>query len=293
MISIVLSVFIAFVSQVHSAPKTLVKPGLKAGSLEMLVKNHLLTRQKGVRQRPKIAFTSPRIYVSNSGQIVSYTGKRSIKQLGRMAMRGAHWKYSEMKKAHAINNNRKSMNMGGSLASLDSLVLTMAASLVDKVLKRWTLHHTDLENTVLAYDSHPVAATEAAVSMAREEELRSISDIYADDADFRAEQNLFDPKIEAAALNTLFTNHTIDTTCAAKLSAQNWQAVTGKFNSWKDSDPEILGAAIKKVVDDLDAVHLQPSGILERMKSWAIDPGCFGVQTLMQNLAEPHQAEAS
>eukprot|EP00746_Dinoflagellata_sp_MGD_P062036 gnl/MRDRNA2_/MRDRNA2_26155_c0_seq1.p1 gnl/MRDRNA2_/MRDRNA2_26155_c0~~gnl/MRDRNA2_/MRDRNA2_26155_c0_seq1.p1 ORF type:complete len:137 (-),score=45.36 gnl/MRDRNA2_/MRDRNA2_26155_c0_seq1:232-642(-) len=125
-----------------------------------------------------------------------------------------------------------------------------------------------------------------------EEEERFMGDILNEAAMSKDETKEFDAKTEAAALHTIFSDDGICATCASKLSEDNWGAATDKFNSWKDSDPEELGAAIKAVMDHLDADHLQPSSMVERLNE-GIDACAFGVQTLMQNLADPPETSSS
>jgi len=143
--------------------------------------------------------------------------------------------------------------------------------------------------TLCFFGRATMASDEAAVQEKEEEEEERphcMGDVMADDSLFRAELADFDAKAEADALHTLFSDDSICAICASKLSAEKWQAAISKFDSWKDSDPAELGAAIQAVVDHLDAVHLQPSSIVERI-SGGVDAAAFGVATLMQNLAEP------
>jgi hypothetical protein len=53
-----------------------------------------------------------------------------------------------------------------------------------------------------------------------------------------------------------------------------------------------LGLAIQGVVDALDAVHLKPTSILQRLRD-GVGAACFGVATLIQNLPEAPSPEGT
>ena len=57
------------------------------------------------------------------------------------------------------------------------------------------------------------------------------------------------------------------------------------------SAAEHLGTAIETVVNDLDAPHLKPSGIEERLVG-GLDASIFGLLTLVCKLADPPVPES-
>lgn len=69
-----------------------------------------------------------------------------------------------------------------------------------------------------------------------------------------------------------------------------WAAALGSATSGGgrrgEDDGALLGAAVERVVGQLEAPHLQPSGIGERLDG-GLDAACFGLFTLLQWLGTP------
>eukprot|EP00931_Biecheleriopsis_adriatica_P001474 TRINITY_DN101827_c0_g1_i1.p1 TRINITY_DN101827_c0_g1~~TRINITY_DN101827_c0_g1_i1.p1 ORF type:complete len:146 (-),score=27.89 TRINITY_DN101827_c0_g1_i1:68-460(-) len=104
------------------------------------------------------------------------------------------------------------------------------------------------------------------------------------DAEFRAQQESqgFDRISEAAAIRELFASPELVDICRSKLGGR-WGDTTASWAAWSSSSEEQLGTAIQQVVDDLDAPHLKPTGILERLQG-GTDAACFGLATLVSKL---------
>ena len=56
------------------------------------------------------------------------------------------------------------------------------------------------------------------------------------------------------------------------LSAERWARCSESWGKWKDGQGREVGSAVKVVVEELEADHLRPTGILGRLKQ-GIDPG--------------------
>jgi len=90
---------------------------------------------------------------------------------------------------------------------------------------------------------------------------------------------------EARALFALFGDVEACEVCSKKLGA-NWQDVClEKWKSWMGISQSTTGKEISRVVQRLDASHLLPSSIHERLTS-GNDAACFGLLTLMSNMKE-------
>ena len=59
-----------------------------------------------------------------------------------------------------------------------------------------------------------------------------------------------------------------------------------KWEPWRNRPTPELAAAVQKVVTDLDAEHLRPTGIEERLIA-GVQPACHGLFTLLQNMQPP------
>ena len=110
-----------------------------------------------------------------------------------------------------------------------------------------------------------------------EPQQRTVAEVGLDNAAFIAEEKEkgFDGKEEEAALRRIFKE--FEEVCKRKLGGR-WEAVKGKFKAreWDGED-------VRRVVDKLEAPHLKPTGILERMRG-GVDAAAFGVATLISNL---------
>jgi hypothetical protein len=60
-------------------------------------------------------------------------------------------------------------------------------------------------------------------------------------------------------------------------------AAISAYRSIPSHEPEHLGAKVKAVVVKMNAPHLQPSSIEERIKD-GVNPACWGIFTLMSNM---------
>eukprot|EP00462_Mataza_sp_D1_P018865 CAMPEP_0175127788 /NCGR_PEP_ID=MMETSP0087-20121206/4574_1 /TAXON_ID=136419 /ORGANISM="Unknown Unknown, Strain D1" /LENGTH=81 /DNA_ID=CAMNT_0016409791 /DNA_START=129 /DNA_END=374 /DNA_ORIENTATION=+ len=78
--------------------------------------------------------------------------------------------------------------------------------------------------------------------------------------------------------------------CSKTLSSK-WNVCLSQWEGLKEKASEDkLGPDIEKVVTDLDAPHLLPSGILKRMET-GIAPACYGLATLLNNLNQQSHSD--
>ena len=123
-------------------------------------------------------------------------------------------------------------------------------------------------------------APSRAQTMSVEDQETSFVQIASDDLSFRTEaaKDALAPLAEAAALRTLFSQHFA--VCSAKLGEARWGQCVSRWDAWKDAEPAVLGIKIEAAVTSLDAVHLKPTGILERLEG-GLDAACYGLATLV------------
>jgi hypothetical protein len=109
------------------------------------------------------------------------------------------------------------------------------------------------------------------------------SQVVLADAEFRAEANRlpFEASAEAAALLEICTSPDTVEACRAGLPAARWDSTLAKWKVWEPAEQRQLGEAIEGVVVALDAVHLKPTSILQRLRS-GVGAACFGAATLIQ-----------
>ena len=108
---------------------------------------------------------------------------------------------------------------------------------------------------------------------------RTVGDVGLDKQAFVEAERLkeFVCEAEAAALRSIFTDPQTRAICEGKLGAR-WESVLAKFES-----REWGGEHVRDVVERLDAPHLKPTGIIERMRG-GTDSAAFGVASLVNNL---------
>jgi hypothetical protein len=91
----------------------------------------------------------------------------------------------------------------------------------------------------------------------------------------------FDPKKEATALSACFESPDVAAACL-EVNQCRWQECRDAWQMLKIRD-ESIGADIKAVVSDLDAPHLRPTSILQRIQG-GVKPACHGLFTLVDYL---------
>ena len=128
---------------------------------------------------------------------------------------------------------------------------------------------------------------------AEEEEapLRTFADVAREDAEFReaASEEAFDVAMEASALHSLFegpSSAALAEACTALNTTAKLAEARSLYLTWSDVHRPKLGAAVHAVIDELDAPHLKPSGIEQRLQN-GVAASCFGVFQLMNNLGRP------
>ena len=128
------------------------------------------------------------------------------------------------------------------------------------------------------------------------EEVRDFASVARDDAADRAERCAEPPPdfaAEATVLPVLFEDAAAVAACAATLGAR-WDSVCQRvWTVWAGAPSEQLGAEIARVVDTLNAPHLLPSSIHERLVGGNA-AASFGLATLLGNMhASPEAAVAA
>lgn len=115
---------------------------------------------------------------------------------------------------------------------------------------------------------------------------RTIEDVLDKDAVFRAEAAAapaLDPAAEGAALKTLLTDEGTCARCKDVTGFARWSGCEGaRAAAVAMSDAE-LGAKVAAVVQELDAAHLRPTGIRQRLQS-GVDAACHGIMTLVTKI---------
>ncbi len=91
----------------------------------------------------------------------------------------------------------------------------------------------------------------------------------------------FDTKIEASALSVCFESPDVAAACS-EINQCRWQECRDAWQILKSRDAS-LGSEIKAVVNELDAPHLRPTSILQRIQD-GVKPACHGLFTLVDYL---------
>jgi hypothetical protein len=131
----------------------------------------------------------------------------------------------------------------------------------------------------------PVGNTAAAPAEYELYDDQTIAEMHAQDAEYRRLEAAkgFDASVEARALRALMADAGAAEVCRAKLGSKRWDALMGNWLPISSSSDEALGSVVGRVVEDLDAPHLKPAGIHERLRG-GVDLACYGVATLMANV---------
>ncbi|KAJ1486771.1 hypothetical protein T484DRAFT_1788571 [Baffinella frigidus] len=105
--------------------------------------------------------------------------------------------------------------------------------------------------------------------------------VLAADAEWAAKEQAagFDTKAEGLALKRLLEGPSSDalgTACQSVGQGAQLESARGAWVSWKDAEASELGAEVSAVVSRLEAPHLRPSGIEERILG-GVAPACYGL----------------
>ena len=122
------------------------------------------------------------------------------------------------------------------------------------------------------------------------EPVRTIADVQREDAEFlaAASQQTFDEAAELAALQSLMSGDArgkAEAACAALNQSPKWAEAQ---DAWSRLKKDNLALSVRKVVEDLEAPHLKPTGIASRLEN-GVHATCFGLFTLLQNLSAVEQ----
>ena len=126
-----------------------------------------------------------------------------------------------------------------------------------------------------------------------ENQVRTFADVARDDAIFKeaAKAEGIDASAEAEALRRLFdgsSSAALTEACTTLNASSSLANARVRWQPWARHNNEKLGTAVQAVIEDLDAPHLKPSGIEQRLLG-GVNASCFGLFTLMANasLDEP------
>jgi hypothetical protein len=91
----------------------------------------------------------------------------------------------------------------------------------------------------------------------------------------------FDTQKEACALRSCFESPDVAAACS-EINQCRWQECKDAWQKLKCRDVSV-GTEIKAVVSELDAPHLRPTSILQRIQD-GVKPACHGLFTLVDYL---------
>lgn len=119
--------------------------------------------------------------------------------------------------------------------------------------------------------------------------MPSFAEVATKDAEYRykAKHSMSKASVseEATFLGSLFTSTKYCSMCKQKLGVDQWSRLTKQYNDFaeKKTNDEV-GIAIIQVVENLDAEHLRPSSICNRLET-GVELACFGIRPLIENIA--------
>jgi len=121
----------------------------------------------------------------------------------------------------------------------------------------------------------------------------SFDQVLAADAEWTAKEQAagFDTTAEGLALKRLLegpSSGALGTACQSVGQGAQLESARVAWAGWKDAEAGDLGAEVAAVVDRLDAPHLRPSGIEQRILG-GVAPACYGLCSLMRELGERKQ----
>mmetsp|Transcript_44362 Transcript_44362/g.71198 ORF Transcript_44362/g.71198 Transcript_44362/m.71198 type:complete len:133 (-) Transcript_44362:123-521(-) len=128
----------------------------------------------------------------------------------------------------------------------------------------------------------PPSVAEAAVA----EVQRTITEVQLQDAVYRADAAAappLDPTVEGAALKSLLADHGVCDRCRQVAGEARWGSCADARTAVAELSDAELGGKVATVIDALDAAHLRPTGIDQRLKS-GVDAACHGITTLLSNI---------
>jgi hypothetical protein len=73
---------------------------------------------------------------------------------------------------------------------------------------------------------------------------------------------------------------TVESACCSLLSKEQWDRALQVHSRWNEAGLEATGREVARVIDELDAPHLKPTGIMERIKAGNA-PACHGLVRLL------------
>ena len=117
---------------------------------------------------------------------------------------------------------------------------------------------------------------------------QTLSDVQQDEAAFReAASSPFSGEAEVQSLRAIFDGEASAATRTACLALGHQEKLVAARKIWEPwRDDPTLGEAIRKVVTDLDAEHLRPTSIEQRLIA-GVQSAILGLFTLLQNLRPP------
>ena len=121
------------------------------------------------------------------------------------------------------------------------------------------------------------------------EQGNSFGAVAAADAEYHAVEAAkgIDERQEEAALRSLFEGPStglLEAACQTLPASVSWSLASMR-EAWRrlETDERSVGARVRAVIETLDAPHLRPSSIEERLKN-GTTAACFGCVSLFNNL---------
>ncbi len=116
----------------------------------------------------------------------------------------------------------------------------------------------------------------------------SLEKVVEMDAAFRAttKSQAFDTVLEGSALLDMMQGskrEMVEKACSGTLTKDRWEQCKEQYKAWHSAGMQATGAAIKAIVEDLEADHLRPTGIQQRL-SGGNCAACHGLASLMSHL---------
>ncbi|EKX35706.1 hypothetical protein GUITHDRAFT_146271 [Guillardia theta CCMP2712] len=113
----------------------------------------------------------------------------------------------------------------------------------------------------------------------------SFEEVARKDEQFKQEEKnrAWNSEEEEHALREMFegaSNSLVASSCAASIKTPCWEQCK---EIWMKIKNDQVGERAKHVVQELEAEHLRPTGILDRLRK-GVNPACFGLHTLMKHL---------
>ena len=116
--------------------------------------------------------------------------------------------------------------------------------------------------------------------------VRTLDDVAIEDARYRATDAKTvkpAPSVEGAAMKKLLQSNDVCQKCVRVVGESRWLSSQDTRTRVLGIDDETLGMRVAKTVEDLDAPHLRPTSITQRLDN-GVDNSCHSLITLLANV---------